>query len=361
MIIGIDASKLVSQNPTGVEISTRELIKALLQLDTENIYRLYSPVPLGSEWLQFDNVKNIVVPAKKLWTLWGLSREIKKRPPEIFWSPSNFLPYNLPPKSVATIHDLAAYLFPKSYSLIQYWLSRLALHRAIKSATKLIAVSQQTKKDLKRYFHVPGENIEVIYHSLRTDFNQPAVDIKQLYPELDKYFICVGRLELRKNLINLIKAFAKFNAQTAEPIKLLLVGSKSYGYARIIKTIKRLKLTDKVIIKGYIPAEHLLSLYQSAIANAFVSQYEGFGLNILEGFAARVPVITANSGAMSEIAGKAALLVNPSNIDAITDSLHQVTDNPALRQALIDKGLSRLKDFSWEQSAQKLINLWKNL
>ena len=362
MIIGIDASKLLSNNKTGVEIATSELIKAVLKQDTDNTYWLYTPQPLKTNGLiDGERIKNIVVPGKRCWTLWALSKELKKNPPDIFWSPSNFLPYNLPEKSVATIHDLAFHLYPKSYSLKARWLSMFALKRAIKSATKLVAVSRQTKKDLKNHFNIPGENIEVIYHALRTDLKEHSFDFEKIYSQLGKYFIYVGRLELRKNLLNILIAFSVFSSQIDQSVKLVLGGSKGYGFNRIQKLIKKLNLKDKVIIQGYIPNDHLPALYKKSLGLIFASRYEGFGLNILEGFAARVPVMTSNFGAMSEIAGNAALLVDPFDVNSIARGFNQLYSNKDLRQSLVDKGSVRLREFNWEKSAKKLIDLWQNL
>jgi len=364
MIIGVDASKLLSKNQTGVEISTSELIKALIKEDQENIYWLYSPAPLPKTIIGATNrIRNIVVPGKRFWTVWALSRELKKNPPDIFWSPSNFLPYNLPKKSVATIHDLAFHLFPKSYSLKSRLLSTFALKRAINCADMLVAVSRQTKKDLKDYFNVAGENIEVVYNSLRTDFLNPqesSTDFIKAYPNLSKYFIYLGRLELRKNLLNIITAFHQFNRETVEP-KLFLGGSPGYGYKTIRKLIKKLKLEDKVIIADYVPAEYLPALYKNSLGVVFVSQYEGFGLNILEGFATGAPVMTSDLGAMREIAGNAALLINPFSINDIQQGFNKLYLDSNLRTALINKGKDRLKDFDWNQSAKKLIELWKKI
>lgn len=362
MIIGIDASKLGADRKTGVEISTSELIKAVLKQDKQNIYWLYSLEPLPKSYLINDRIKNIVVPQKRFWTLIALSKELKQRPPDIFWSPSNFLPYNLPNKSVATIHDLAFYLFPESYTLKDRLLSVFTLKRAIKSANILIAVSKQTKKDLKNYFSVPGENIEVIYHSLRTDLKFESIDLKTLYPNLNKYFICIGRLESRKNLLNIIHAFSKFSqSNNIQDIKLFLGGSKGYGYKKIIRLIKKLKLEDKIIVADYINPKHLNILYKNSLGLIFPSLYEGFGLNILEGFAAQVPVMTSNWGAMREISAGAALLVDPFNIASIADGFKELASNKNLRQKLISKGRDRLADFSWEESADKLINLWDKI
>jgi len=360
MIIGIDATKLMSPNPTGVEVVTADLISAILRNDLDNTYWLYSSMPLAEHWTKNTNVKNIVVPGKRFWTQRHLSRELKQHPPNIFWSPSHILPNNLPPKSVATIHDLAFSLFPQSYALKDQLLSLLAVKKAIKHASRLVAVSQQTKKDLKRYFQVPGENIEVVYHALRSDFIITDKDLITIYPELDKYFFYVGRLELRKNLLNIIKAFVQFNKKYPE-VKLVLAGGKGYGYASIKRIIKKNRLIDRVVLLNYVPVEHLAILYHKSLGVVFASQYEGFGLTILEGFASDVPVMTSSLGAMAEIAGQAALLVDPKNIDAIAEGLQDLYTNDKLTQILVTKGRAQLQKFDWDKSAQKMIELWTKL
>lgn len=360
MIIGIDANAFLTSTPSGVEITTRDLIMAILRQDTANTYWLYSRAPIKADLPGSDRVKNIVVLGKRFWTQIYLSRALKNQPPDIFWSPSHTLPNNLPKKSVATIHDLAWYLLPQSYAWKSRFLSALAVRKAIKQTSKLIAVSQQTKKDLKRYLHVPGEQIEVVYHDLRTDFRSDEFDFSAVYPELDQYLLCVGRVELKKNIPNLLKAFAEFNL--AHPkIKLVLVGGRGNGYASILGLIKKLHLGGALKLLNYVPDGHLPVLYRNSLGVVFPSLYEGFGMPILEGFASKIPVLTADVGATREIAGNAAILIDPNNISAIEFGLNQLVDDHDLRSRLINRGQARLKEFNWETSAQKVINLWKTL
>ncbi|MFA5967085.1 MAG: glycosyltransferase family 1 protein [Patescibacteria group bacterium] len=360
MIIGIDASKLAFHNKTGVEVATQDLIQAILRNDPINQYWLYSATPLDQNLLWDERIKNIVVPGKRLWTQRYLSQALRKNPPDIFWSPSHMLPNFLPAKSVATVHDIAFKIFPEVYAWKDYWLSNLAVRKAVRRASKLVAVSQQTKKDLKRYFHVPGENIEVVYHALRSDFTQKEFNFSATYPALGKYFLYVGRIELKKNLPNLLRAFAEFSREHTE-VQLVLVGKPGYGYIKIKKLIKSLHLEHQVICLNFMATDHLPSLYAHALGVALVSRYEGFGLPILEGWASQVPVLTSNTGATAEIAEKAALLVDPQNIKAIRQGLADLYIDTDLRQALIAKGKLRLAEFNWDKSAQKMIELWNKL
>ncbi len=363
MIIGIDSNAFLIQQATGVEVTTCDLITAILEQDTVNTYWLYSAAPIQADLPWNERIKNIIVPGAYLWTQRHLSQALKNDPPDVFWSPSNILP--ICPKTikcVATIHDLAWHILGKNYSFKNRIYSLLAVKRAIKRADKLIAVSQQTKRDLKKYFSVPGENIAVIYHALRTGFQPSGVDLKPEFPELDKYILCVGRIEDRKNLQNLIMAWAKFHPRHSD-IKLALVGwptDKKY-YHGLLALIKKLNLGGNVVLMNYVDQKYLPDLYKSSLGLVFPSKYEGFGMPILEGWASEVPVVTSDIGATREIANGAALLVDPYNIEAIAQSIAKIIDEPAVRQNLISKGKRRGEDFSWSTSAQKVIELWKTL
>lgn len=356
MVIGIDASAILSSKKTGVEVVTTDLIKAILRNDQINTYWLYSPHPLPKDILVNDRVTNIVVLGKRFWTQVYLRNAIKKNPPNIFWSPSHILPA-LPSrtKGVATIHDVAWYLLPQSYAWKSRLMSWLAVRRAINRADHLIAVSQQTKKDLKKYFNVTGDDVAVIYHALRSDWSDDNTD-----PNLGDYLLFVGRVEFRKNILQLIKSFKGF-AESHPKIKLVLAGSFGYGFKNVQKLIKRLKLSDQVVNLSYVPNQTLPGLYRHALGVVYPSLYEGFGLTILEGFAAGVPVLTSNVGGTKEIAGNAALLINPVDVDEINLGLHRLVDDQELRTSLIIKGRQRLKEFDWDLSAQKIIDLWRQL
>ena len=360
MIIGIDASKLLSNKKTGVEVAAADLVKAILKNDEQNTYWLYSAAPIRLDWPWGERIKNVIVPGKRFWTQRYLSQELKKSPPDIFWSPSHILPNHLPKKSVATIHDLAFHLFPESYSWRERWLSTWAVRKAARYASKLVAVSQQTKKDLKRYFNVPGEDIEVVYHALRSDFMPKEFDFATTYPRLAKYFLYVGRIELRKNILNILKAFSRFSKDYPE-VQLALAGSAGYGYSKIKALIKKFHLANRIIMLDYVAADHLPMLYAKSLGVVLVSQYEGFGFPILEGWASDIPVLTSNIGATAEIAGNAALLVNPDDIGAIAQGFTDLFTQPELCQRLVAKGHQQLLKFSWDKSAQKMIELWTKL
>lgn len=357
MIVGIDASAFLVSNKTGVEITTCNLISAIIEKDRENKYWLYSPKSILN-LPKFDNVENKVISGKKFWTQCYLSKELKNNPPDIFWAPSHMLPNFLPKKSVATIHDLTWKIMPSIYTPIKRFFSKLTVDRAIKHATKLVAVSEQTKKDLIKYFDVPDEKIEVVYHALNKNFitssAEPSFKIQS------PYFLFVGRIESRKNILNIIKAYSLFT-KTNQEIKLVLVGSPGNQYKKALDLVQNLKLAKSIIFLNYVDLKDLVSLYKNSVAFVFPSFYEGFGVPILEAFALKTPVITSALGSMKEIACDAALLVNPKDPSDISRAMIKIISEPSLKNNLIEKGKDRLQDFSWEKSADKMINLWKIL
>src|SRR3989344_1734565 len=166
MRIGIDGSALTNPQSTGVEVATRELIYALLQLDHDQQYILYAPAALPQRFQGFPNVINRIIPPAKFWTQTALSDAIAGDNLDVFWSPSNILPRKLPVKVLATVHDLAFMKFPRAYSWRSWLGSWLTVKRARRFATKIITVSQQTKTDLIKYFHTLPEQITVIYNAL---------------------------------------------------------------------------------------------------------------------------------------------------------------------------------------------------
>ncbi|GAI15126.1 unnamed protein product, partial [marine sediment metagenome] len=174
------------------------------------------------------------------------------------------------------------------------------------------------------------------------------------------YILWVGRMYHHKNLTRLLYAYNKL-IKTYQGIKhqLVLCGMKGWGYPSFVKTIENLDLKDKVIFKGYVPDDVLKSIYANANLFVFPSLTEGFGFPILEAMSCRVPVITSNYGGMAEIAGDAALLVDPYDVDEIAEAIYRVLTDENLRKDLIKKGLERVSQFSWEKTARETLAVYK--
>jgi len=354
--VGVDGSALVKPTPTGVERATTEMLRALFKFDIGNQYFVYVPAQLPTEFQNLPNVAGRIVPRQRFWTQTALPRAIKQDNLDIFWSPSHILPPKLPPKSLATIHDLAFVVYPESYSWWNRILQRTTVLRAKSSATKIIAITASTKKDLRRYFSVPESQIDVV------PMARPIGDLSgtKSLPKWKNYILVVGRVESKKNSLNIVKTFGILSTKYPD-LHLVFAGPAGYGFDKVRKWVSDFNAKDKIHFLGFVSDEELNSLYHYAKLLLFPSLYEGFGMTILEGFAAGIPVVTSNIGAMKEVAGGAAMLVNPHELDSIVIGVDKLLSNEDTRQKYIEAGKKRLRDFSWESSATKIRDIINNL
>lgn len=371
MLIGIDASRAVKTQKTGVEWYSYFLIKALTQIDQKNKYLLYLQSNAKKEknfGFDFELPKNFKVkilnwPFKFFWTLGRFSLEMFKNPPEILFIPSHVFPLILPKKSLITIHDIGFDRFPQAYSFFEKKYHRFVIKFAKKYASKIITISQFTKKELIEIYKINPEKIKVVYHGLclekfKSVDNSPIISYQL---PATSYFLYIGRIETKKNIINLLKAFKQILFDSRKDLKLVLVGKKGYGYQKIIETIKNLSLEKQVIQLGYISEEEKIYLMKNALAFVFPSFYEGFGLPILEAMAYSLPVITSETSSLPEIAREAAFLINPYSSEKLSQAMLKITLDENLRKEMIKRGLERVKYFSWEKCAKETLSIIQSI
>lgn len=341
---------------------TRELISALVKSDRDNEYLIYTPTAASEDLASFTNVTYRVVPWRRFWTQTVLPRAVSQDELDVFWSPSNVLPRHLNCKSLATIHDLAFMRFPRCYRLKDWFLSWLTARRAAQQATGVITVSRQTKQDLIRYFNVAPDKIKIVYCALPHTHQQASQDeIRHRYSLPNRFLLVVGRIEPRKNPLNIVRAFGSI-ARRNPDMHLVFVGpAQTSHHHRVISLVNKLKLNDRIHFLGFVPIDDLFTTYQMADVLLFPSLYEGFGIPILEAWAARTPVVTSDIGAMKEVAESGAILVDPFRPEDIANKVQQALDDSALRSKYIQAGLDRLQDFSWTHSAKKLKNILESL
>lgn len=359
MRIGIDASALVKDRPTGVEVATRDLIKAVLSAGPEEDFILYTPKPL--EGWEKANVTVQLLPPTRLWTQRALGPAATKDSLGIFWSPSYMLPLTFKGKGVVTIHGLEFHKYPKSYTFKNWLLSYLTVLLAKYRAHHLIAVSESVKRDLINLLGISQERISVVYNAL-SPFLAQRIHMAVKDPNSKPYILAVGRVEPRKNQLALVNAFALL-AEDHKDLELHIVGFVSdvrYGN-QIRAAVKKSSLENRVKLIGHVDHQELGSIYKNATVVALVSLDEGFGIPVLEGFAAESPVVTAKYSATAEVAGDAALLVDPQDPASIAGGIHQVLTDPALTTQLIQKGQQRLLSFSWDKSAKQLLEIFHRI
>ena len=363
MLIGIDASRAVAAQRTGTENYSLYLVRALLEVGRKHRYRLYFNQPPPDDMFRCDErVEWRVIPFPRLWTHLRLAWEVAQHPPDLLFVPAHVLPLVHPKCCAATVHDLGYLYYPSAYTrsslLYLDWSTRFNA----RSARRIIVDSKATRDDLIRCYKVAPGKI-VVAHPAGVAGLTPVTDSQKLdavrrrYETGSHYFLYVGTLQPRKNLITLLWAYASLIKKGDIPseVNLVLAGRQGWLCRDILEVASAQILRDRVVFPGYIPSEDLAALLSGAIAYILPSWYEGFGLPVLEAMACGTPVVCSNVSSLPEVAGDAALLFDPRDAGALATAMSRVYREPALRRELIERGRERLKIFNWKQCAQTVL------
>ncbi len=360
MRIGIDASRATRPQRTGTEGYSLRLIQALLALDQRNDYTLYfNQAPASGLLDQGPRCRHRVMPFPRLWTHLRLSAELALHPPDLLLVPAHVLPLLHPRRSVVTVHDLGYLREPQAHRPLDRLYLDLSNRYHVRAATRLLAISQATKDDLVSRYGVRPERVSVTYLAAGDDM-RPVEDAAKVAAAKSRcgiagdYLLYVGTLQPRKNLPRLVQAFAPVAAQQPA-LQLVLAGKKGWMYGEIFAQVRRLGLESRVVFTGYVAADDLPVLYSGALAFVFPSLYEGFGMPVLEAMACGAPVVASNTSSLPEVAGDAALLVDPMDLAALSAALSRIAGDPALRSDLRARGLVQAARFSWERCARETL------
>jgi glycosyltransferase involved in cell wall biosynthesis len=258
---------------------------------------------------------------------------------------------------VITVHDILPVLFPEVYPRLQYYF-KYVISAILKASTVIAAVSESTKKDLQNYYNISEEKIQVVYPAYSKDVfyikPEASIDtIKNKY-HLNNFILCVGETRPYKNTRHLIQAFAQVNLPN---LQLAVVGKISKLDRGLLQLPAQLKISEKVVFLDRVSDEDLAELYRGAKAFIFPSLYEGFGIPPLEAMACGCPVIVSQVASLPEVCGEAAYYINPYDIESIAQGIYQVITDDNLRQKLRFQGLEQVKKFSYQKTAQQLIDI----
>ncbi len=352
MNIGIEAERANHLQKTGVEHYAQQLILHLAEIDHINQYTLYLRSKPQDWFLSLPkNFTVKVIPFPVFWTQLRISWEMVMHPVDVLFIPASALPIIHPKKTVVTIHDIAWQLYPQAFTWFTRNFLKLSTWFAVKSASKIIAVSEATKKDLIKVYKLPENKIMVVHHGFKLQEQGPTAKSLVVEP----YILFLSTLQPRKNLEGLITAFRELKQEMPElPHKLVVVGKPGWKFESILKTIEENK--DIVVYLNHISEADKTTILSHAAALILPSFYEGFGMQILEAFAAGVPVATSSISSLPEVAGEAAVYFNPHNTTEIKNAIKNLLLDKSLSQRMVEKGNTRLKDFSWEKCAQETLN-----
>jgi len=362
--IGIDARKL---HDFGIGTYIRNLLRQLARLDRETEFVVFcrpddreALTSLGENFRPVPERSANYSVAEQL----SIPLALRREGITLFHAPHYVLPPLVRCRSVVTIHDCIHLMFPQylpSRLALQYARTSIAL--AARRAARVMTVSESSKRDILRFVDVKPEKIDVIYNAYDEQFaidppEEDVVRVRERYQLQDEFVLYAGNVKPHKNLERLIEAFYLLRKDGLDHLKLVLIGDEISKYTALRRAVHRHQLHKYVRFLGYMPEETLAVMYRLAGVFVFPSLYEGFGLPPLEAMASGTPVVTSNVSSLPEVAGDAAVLVDPYDALSIADGIHRVLTDETLRRDLRKKGVARAGMFSWEASVRRVHKIY---
>lgn len=357
----------------GIGYFTQQILQRMTKNHSEDTFVLFFDRKFDESFVFAKNVVPVVIPCPTrhplLWKLYFdylLPIYVKWYKIDVFFSPENYIPKvkNLP--IVCTIHDINFFHNDKyigSNSHQKYFMRYFPLNA--QRSDRIITVSNYSKKDIVENFSIDESKIDVVYNAANSIFSPQSKEINQRmkaqYTFGKDYFYFVGAIHKRKNLVNLFLAYDEFKRRTNSDVKLVVVGNKKWWQGEIEDTYNDMQYKDDVVFTGRLDAREVSYIASASLGLVFPSLFEGFGIPVVEAFATQTPVLTSNTTALDEVAGDAALKVNPYSVEEITNGMIKIYEDADFCQSLIAKGIERNKAFSWENSSEKLWNILHKL
>ncbi|MDY6326832.1 MAG: glycosyltransferase family 1 protein [Bacteroidales bacterium] len=367
MKIAVNTRLLLKNRLEGIGQFTYETLKRITQSHPEHSFYFIFDREYDSSFLFSDNITPVVAHPQArhpyLWYLFfefGVPSKLKKIKPDIFVSTDGWMPTNIKVPALNVIHDLNFIHHPEFVPPVVDRYYRRFFHTFAEKATRIATVSEFSKNDISRQFGIEAEKIDVVYcgsnalYKPLTDEEQVAV--KRDFSDGCEFFLFVGLIHKRKNLANIFRAFDSFKSTTGSSTKLVVVGSKKWWSGEIEDTYNALAHKDDVLMMGYQPTDVVVRLTAASKAVVYPSFFEGFGLPIVDAFNANAPLITSNITSMPEIAGDAALLVDPNDHMSIAEAMANIDADERLRDELKRRGAERRGLFTWDRTAELLWN-----
>lgn len=381
MNIGFDA-KRAYHNGTGLGHYSRTLIRSLAEYHADNEYYLFNPKPSNLFRLEGKNLHEILPQQfvhklfSSAWRSSWVKADLKKFKIDLYHGLSHEIPMGIDKtgiRPVVTIHDLIHERYPEQYNAVDVKIYSKKFRYACAHADKVIAISEQTKRDIIEFYKTPEEKIRVCYQSCNPAFGQTISEeekkkIKEQYSLPEKYFLSIGSIIERKNLLNICKAISLLKSLD---VPLVIIGDGSKYKRQVQDYVRENKLEKKVIFlsetraarssAAFRSAADFPAIYQSAVAMIYPSFFEGFGIPILEALWSKLPVITSNVSCLPEAGGEGACYVDPNSPEQMAEAMKNIYNDTSLAVSMKEKGWHHAQQFTQKKCADAVMNVYTSI
>jgi glycosyltransferase involved in cell wall biosynthesis len=365
LVIVVNTRLLLKNRLEGIGWFTYESLKRITNAHPEHHFIFAFDREFDEEFIFTDNITPIVLSPQArhpflyyIWFEYSIAHLLKDMKPDLFLSTDGYLSLTTSTKQLGVIHDISFRHYPRDIPFLERKYYNYYFPKYAQKASRLATVSEYSKNDIVQTFGVEPSKIDVVYDGVNEGFGPVTLlerqAVKSKYTQGSDYFVFVGALHPRKNIARLLQAFDQFRKLHSGSVKLVIVGKKMWWTNEIENTYETMQYKNEVIFTGRLPSEELSRVIASSIALTYVTYFEGFGIPILEGFRCETAVITSNVTAMPEVAGDAALLVDPFSVESIKGAMLLLAKDEPFRQSLIEKGKLRRLQFSWDKTARLL-------
>lgn len=369
MNIAVNTRFLLPDYLEGYGYFVYEIFKYLTNKHQEHQFIFIFDRPYDKQFIFSSNISPVVIgpPARHplLWKFWydvKIPSILRKYKADVFVSADGLCSLTTVVPQCLVVHDLAFIHYPGHIRKSHYVFYRKYVPKFLGKAKTVATVSEFSKQDIVRQYNINPDKIDVVYSAAKDIFKPipPHIQeqVKSEYTAGKEYFLYVGAIHPRKNLVNLLKAFSVFKKRQQSSFKLVLAGRLAWKYDSFIQSLKKYKYRDDVVMLGYLSEDELVKLTGSAYASVYPSLLEGFGVPVIEAMKCGVPVITSSHSPMQEIAGDAALYADANNPEAIAEQMMRIYKDEQLRNDLVKKGHEIAKGYSWQRTAELL---WQSI
>lgn len=365
MVVVVNTRLMLKNRLEGIGWFTFETIRRIVQNHPEHQFIFLFDRPFDAEFVFADNVTPVVVwpPARHpllwyLWFEWRIPAILKKYRADLFVSTDGYLSLRTKIPQVLVMHDINFVHRPKDLPWLTAKYYNYFFPKFARKANRLATVSEFSRNDIASSFGIDPARIDVVYNGCNTIYSplsQEEIEtVRRKYSSGEPYFLYVGALHPRKNIVGLLTAFEQYKTATGGSEKLLIVGGQMFKTKTISEKLSHMNSKADVVFTGRILTSELKQVLGGALALTFVPFFEGFGIPVIEAMAAGIPVICSNTTSLPEVGGNAVLYVHPENTEAISEAMQRISNDKELRITLVEKGHLQRRKFNWDGSAAKL-------